>query len=736
MNKLHKDTFPVTGMSCAACAARVEKTLRKQPGVDSADVNYAAANVTVVYDGETTTPGQLRQAVLKAGYDMPVEEELARQASERAAERFRRLKLRTALAIVFSVPVVVLSMWFMDWRFTPWISCVLSAVVLFGFGRMFFINAFRQLRHGSANMDTLVALSTGVAFMFSLANMLMPGFWLNYGIQPHVYFEAASVIIAFIMLGRCMEAKAKERTADAVKKLMGLSPKMVNRVTADGSVEQIPVQAVEVGDIIKVLPGERIAADGVVTSGSSYVDESMLTGEPLAVGKSDGCNVYAGTVNTGGSFLFRASQIGADTLLSRIIVMVQDAQGSKPPVQRIVDKVAAVFVPVIIAIAFVAFLIWLLAMPGSGVVYGLLAFVTVLVIACPCALGLATPTAIMVGIGKGASSGILVKDAVSLETARNINAVVLDKTGTLTKGQPSVTASRWLDGTDVTRLSAVFGALESMSEHPLAKSVADSLATTEEISVSDFCNHPGKGVSGISDGKAFLAGNRALMDEFEVEVPEDLILWAEKMASEANTVVWLAADGVAVGVLAVSDALKPTSADAVERLKKMGIKVYMLTGDNIHTAKAVTRQLSGLTGVKADVLPQGKVEFIEALKQQGLRVAMVGDGINDSAALAAADLGIAMGTGSDIAMDVAQMTIISSDLTKVPQALRLSKMTVRTIHQNLFWAFIYNMIGVPVAAGVLYPMFGFLLNPMLAGAAMAFSSVSVVLNSLLLRYRK
>ncbi len=734
MGQLHKSTFPVAGMSCAACAARVEKTLKKQLGVESAEVNYAAANVALSYDSDVTSPEKLRRAVVDAGYDMPVEEEMARKAAEEARLRYHNLKLRTVWAVVFTSPVVILSMWFMHWTYTPMICCLLSALVLFCFGRSFFVSAFRQLRHSTANMDTLVALSTGVAFIFSLANMLFPEFWKNHGIEPHIYFEAAAVIITFILLGRCMEARAKESTADAVKKLMGLSPKMVNRLGADGQIEQVPVHAVGVDDIIIVAPGERIAADGVVTEGASYVDESMLTGEPLAVGKQQGSNVFAGTMNTTGNFRFRASQVGSDTLLSRVIAMVQDAQGSKPPVQRFVDKVAAVFVPVIIAIATVAFIIWLFAMPGSGFVYGLLAFVTVLVIACPCALGLATPTAIMVGIGKGASLGILIKDAVSLETARTVNAVVVDKTGTLTMGKPMVTDALWSDTAN--RSECVFSAIESMSEHPLAAAVTAFLGAGVDSGVTEFTNHPGMGVAAEYGGTLYLIGNRKLLDKFGVSVPDNMERWANSASEKAGTVVWLACGNSVVGVLSVTDALKPTSAEAVEKLNSMGVKVYMLTGDNISTAKAVASQLPGLSGIEAGVLPEGKVNFVKRLKASGMRVAMVGDGINDSAALAEADLGIAMGSGSDIAMDVAQMTIIHSDLRKVPEALRLSRLTVRTIQQNLFWAFIYNIIGIPVAAGVLYPLWGYLLNPMIAGAAMAFSSVSVVMNSLLLRTKK
>ncbi|MCM1021469.1 MAG: heavy metal translocating P-type ATPase [Muribaculum sp.] len=734
--KLQKDIFPVSGMSCAACAARVEKTLNKQPGVENAAVNYAAANVTITYDGNKTEPEKLRHAVIKAGYDMPIEEEMARKATEEAAKRFETLKRRTLFAIICSLPVVILSMWFMDWKWTAPISCLLSTIVLFAFGRSFFVNAYKQLLQLTSNMDTLVALSTGTAYIFSLANMLFPTFWLSHGIEPHVYFEAASVIIAFILLGRCLEAKAKDSTAESVKKLMGLNPKTVNKVNPDGTVEQIPLHSIIENDIIMVKPGERVAADGKVVSGETFIDESMLTGEPVAVQKITGDDVYAGTINTSGTINYQAKQVGRDTILSHIITMVQDAQGSKPPVQRIVDKVAAIFVPVIICIAIISFAAWLLAMPGSGIVYGLLAFVTVLVIACPCALGLATPTAIMVGIGKGATSGILIKDAVSLETARNVNAVVLDKTGTLTMGKPMVNDATWADSANRESLASIIGTVESHSEHPLAKALVEYFSSDEELEVYEFTAHGGLGITACCNGCRVTIGNRHLLSNEQVKIDSQLERWATEKATQACTIVWIAINGEAVGVLSVTDPLKPTSYAAVKRLNDMGVNVYMLTGDNIHTANAVAAQLPGIAGVEAEVLPEGKVKFINYLQNEGKNVAMVGDGINDSAAMAKADLSIAMGSGTDIAMDVAKMTIISSDLTKVPQALKLSRLTVRTIHQNLFWAFIYNMLGVPIAAGVLYPICGYLLNPMIAGAAMAFSSVCVVTNSLLLRRKK
>ena len=582
-------------------------------------------------------------------------------------------------------------------------------------------------------MDTLVAVSTGIAYLFSLFNMLFPEFWLARGVTPHVYFEASSVIIAFILLGRLLEERAKGNTSTAIRKLMGLQPKQVTLVAADGSLRECPIADVVPGDVLVVKPGERIAVDGIVSEGASYVDESMLSGEPLAVGKQPGAKVYAGTINQKGSFRFRAEKVGADTMLSHIIRLVQDAQGSKAPVQKLVDRIAAIFVPTIMSLALLSFVLWMLFDPADGFTHGLLAAVTVLIIACPCALGLATPTAIMVGIGKGAELGILIKDAESLEVARRVDAVVLDKTGTLTEGRPVVTDVYARPGYEEARV--VLHSLESLSEHPLAEAVASSLDACGLCPVEQFETLAGRGVKGRVGGRSYLAGNRRLMDECGISVDSETAMQADRYAAEAKTVVWFADEARVLALLAVTDRIKPTSRRAVEELGQMGVTVYMLTGDNASTAAGIARE-AGITHYRAEMLPAEKAGFVKRLQAEGRRVAMVGDGINDSAALAQADLGIAMGQGSDIAMDVAKMTIISSDLTKVAAAIRLSAQTVRTIRQNLFWAFIYNLIGVPIAAGVLYPVCGFLLNPMIAGAAMAMSSVSVVTNSLRLKRKR
>lgn len=678
-----------------------------------------------------------------AGYDLLIkkDENTLEEAEQAHEKRYRDLKFRTTWAIVLSVPIVIIGMFLMNMPYANLIMWALSTPVVFWLGRGFFVSAWKQLKHGSANMDTLVANSTGIAYLFSLFNMLFPDFWLSRGIHPHVYFEAASVIIAFILLGRLLEERAKGNTSTAIKKLMGLQPKTVTIVTADGEQKVIPIEAIRPQDILLVKPGERIAVDGTVTDGDSYVDESMLSGEPVAVVKHEGTKVFAGTINQKGSFRFRAEKVGTDTLLAKIIHMVQDAQGSKAPVQQLVDKIAGIFVPVIIGIALLSFIAWMVLDGENGFTHGLLALVTVLIIACPCALGLATPTAIMVGIGKGAEQGILIKDAESLEIAKKIDAVVLDKTGTVTEGKPVVSQLTW-EATAVSAkaeatagVQSIFYSLEMLSKHPLAEAIVEHFGKTRFTEIEDFNSITGKGITGRVQGKTYYAGNRSLLEEKHIAIPASLSDAAARLTAEAQTVIWFAGEESALAIAGITDQIKKTSIQAVSELCAAGIEVYMLTGDNEATAREIARK-AGIPHYKAGVLPQDKAAFISRLQQEGKTVAMVGDGINDSAALAQSDLSIAMGGGSDIAMDVAKMTIISSDLTKIPEALKLSRLTVRTIRQNLFWAFIYNIIGVPIAAGILYPINGFLLNPMIAGAAMAFSSMSVVSNSLRLKGKK
>ena len=732
MSEIKKETFPVLGMSCASCAARVDKTLNGQPGVQEASVNYAAATAQVVYDADECSPLVLKAAVQQAGYDLLVETEndITDEAEKAHAARYESLKKRTLWAIVLAVPIMVLSMAFMHVGWVNYVVWLLSTPVVFVLGRGFFVSAWKQLKHGTCNMDTLVALSTGIAYLFSLFNLFFPQFWLARGIEPHVYFEASSVIIAFILLGRLLEERAKRNTSAAIRKLMGLQPKTVTVWTSEGE-RILPITAIRQGDTVVVKPGERIAVDGVVSEGQSYVDESMLSGEPVPVRKQKDAKVYAGTINQKGAFRFVADKIGQDTLLAQIIRMVQDAQGSKAPVQKLVDKIAAVFVPTIIIVALVAFVAWNLLAAENGFTHGLLAMVTVLIIACPCALGLATPTALMVGIGKGAENGILIKDAESLEVARKVDTVVLDKTGTLTEGHPQVTDAIWLEE----EAKHILYSLEKSSEHPLAEAVVKYLKNIPGRDVKNFGVLSGKGVEGYIEGKKYYAGNLTLLQEKGIVLGEALRKKAESWTSEAKTVIALADEQKALGVLAITDRLKPTTVQAIEELHKQGIEVWMLTGDQPEAAREVAEQV-GIAHYQAGVLPQEKATFVQTLQAKGKKVAMVGDGINDSAALAQADLSIAMGQGSDIAMDTAMVTILSSDLVKISETIRLSQLTVRTIQQNLFWAFFYNLIGVPIAAGVLYPINGFLLNPMIGGAAMAFSSVSVVTNSLRLRRKR
>ncbi len=733
--KLTKRTFPVLGMSCAGCSARVEKTLNKQEGVASAAVNLAAATAMVEYDEAVCTAEMLQTALQRVGFDLIVEQDeavAAEEADEAQADSYWRLKQQTLWAAVLALPVAVIGMFFMDAPGAGYAMWLLSTPVVFWFGRGFFMKAFSLLRRGMANMDTLVAASTGIAYGYSLCALLFPSFWHSGGIVPHVYFESSAVVIAFILAGRLLEARAKGNTSAAIRRLMGLQPKTVTRINADGGMETVEIGTVRRGDVLLAKPGERVAVDGVVTEGASYVDESMLSGEPLPVEKSADAPVCAGTFNQKGTFCYRAEKVGRDTMLAHIVRMVQEAQGSKAPVQQLADRIAAVFVPAVMSIALLTFAGWLFLAPADGFSHGLQAAVTVLVIACPCALGLATPTAIMVGIGKGAEAGILIKNAESLQTARHIDTVVVDKTGTVTVGHPAVTDAVWLEKSQETADAVC--SLERLSEHPLAEAVVTCIRHTP-LKVSGFENHPGAGVRGIVGGKTFLVGNSRLMRQYAVGMDPGLEARAEALAAQGKTLVWVAADGKTAGLMAIADAVKSTSREAMARLKRMGIDVWMLTGDIESTAKAVAEE-AGIGHYAAGMQPAEKADFVRELQAKGRKVAMVGDGINDSAALAAADIGIAMGQGSDIAMDVAGMTIMSSDLRRVADALRLSVLTVRTVRQNLFWAFIYNLIGIPLAAGLLYPVCGILLNPMIAGAAMAMSSVSVVLNSLRLRYKR
>jgi len=730
-----KNTFPVLGMTCASCAGSAENIVKYEPGVVSAAVNFATGNLTVEYLLNMTDAAKLQKSVQSIGYDLLIEDETKQQESLEVihAHKFQKLKTKTIWATILSFPVVVIGMFFMNMPYAEPIMWLFSTPVVLWLGKDFFINARKQAKHRSANMDTLVALSTGIAYLFSVFNMLLPEFWHQRGLHAHVYFEAASVIIAFILLGKLLEEKAKGNTSSAIKKLMGLQPKTVIVILPDGTQKQTAIGEVNTGDVILVKPGEKIAVDGMVTSGISYVDESMFSGEPVPVLKKGSEKVFAGTINQKGSFQFKAVKVGKETMLAQIIKTVQDAQGSKAPVQKLVDKIAGIFVPVVIGIAILTFMLWFVLGGDNGLIQGLLAAVTVLVIACPCALGLATPTAIMVGVGKGAENGILIKDAESLELAKKVDAIVLDKTGTITEGRPEVTGFKWLNNDDAA--SNVLMSIEKQSEHPLAEAVVKYFDGIPAPISSGFESITGKGAKAGHENDTYYVGNKKLLAENNIIIDDQLQIQAEEWGNQSKTVIWFSNSRQALAVIAISDKIKEKSVQAIQEMQAIDIDLYMLTGDNEATAKAIAEQ-TGIRDYKAEVLPQHKADFIKELQRQGKTVAMVGDGINDSTALATADGSIAMGKGSDIAMDVAKMTIISSDLTKIPQAIRLSKQTVATIKQNLFWAFVYNLIGIPIAAGILYPINGFLLDPMIAGAAMALSSISVVSNSLRLKWKK
>jgi Cu2+-exporting ATPase len=745
---LLKRTYPVTGMTCASCVLSVEKVLRGHVGVQQVAVNLATNTAQVTFDPQATDDAALKSAVASAGYDLLITdgEDALAEAEVHQQEHLLSLRRRLFASVALSVPLIIAGMAFMHAPWSPWVQWALSTPVVLVFGRSFFINAWKQAKHRSANMDTLVALSTGVAYVFSVLNTTYPSFWTDRGLMPHVYFESAAVVITFILLGKFLEERAKAGTSSAIKKLMGLRPSTVLREGVDGQAKEIPIADVNVDDILVVRPGESIAVDGEVIGGESYVDESMISGEPIPVAKTPGTPLLAGTINQKGSLRMRAQKVGAATLLAQIVRTVQDAQGSKAPVQKLVDRIAGVFVPIVIGIALLSAIVWWIFGGEHAFTQGLLALVTVLVIACPCALGLATPTAIMAGMGKGAENGILIKDAESLERARNITAIVLDKTGTLTEGKPEVVEAMGLEDAEVANALLM---IESRSKHPLAEAVVRHLRNatasckapvastpwvdTTGSTLAAFEDLTGKGVKATVDGTSWLVGNRRLLEENGIMIGAEYREREKAWQEAAHTVIWFADVKEVRAALAIADRIKPSAHQAIARLKAAGIKVYMQTGDSRRTAQAVAKAV-GIVDFRSEVLPRDKAAFVTGLQQMGEVVAMVGDGINDSEALAKADVSIAMGRGSDIAMDVARMTLISTDLNTIPRAITLSRKTVSLIRQNLFWAFIYNVLGIPIAAGVLYPINGFLLDPMIAGAAMAMSSVSVVSNSLRLKW--
>lgn len=711
--------------------------VKSLPGVISASSNFANGSMLVEYTPGLVLPQQMKRALQSIGYDLIIEENNAGQLKQEAqAQHYEELKRKTILAAVLTAPMMA-GMFLMHLHWIHYVMMALATPVVFWLGGQFFRNAWNQAKYGSTNMDTLVALSTGIAYFYSAFATFFPHLLMVNGKHPDVYFESAAFVVTFILLGKLLEERAKAKTSDALKRLIGLQPKTVTVLEFGFEEKEVAIEDLKRGAIILVKPGNKIAVDGTVLEGSSFVDESTITGEPMPAEKQKGNQVFSGSINQKGSFKFRADKVGANTLLAQIIKTVEEAQGSKAPVQKLVDKVAGIFVPVVMGLSVLSFIVWMVFGGEHAFAQALLSAITILVIACPCALGLATPTAIMVGVGKGADAGILIRDAESLELAHTINAIVLDKTGTITEGKPVLNQLAWKEEADTPETKNLLYQMEVRSEHPLAEAVVAYLKKELqpqplEIQLESLS---GKGIVATYDSKNYYVGNRAILQEKCIAISNKLNLLAAEWQQKAQTVFFFAEGKKVLAVLAVADKVKASSKEAVAQLQQQQIEVYMLTGDNAETAKAVADEM-GIHHYKANVLPADKYEFIRSLQQQGKKVAMVGDGINDTQALAQADVSIAMGKGSDIAIDVAKMTIISSDLLKIPQAFRLSKLTLQTIRQNLFWAFIYNLIGIPIAAGVLYPFFGFMLSPAIAGAAMAMSSVSVVSNSLRLRSKK
>ena len=735
-----KVAIPVAGMSCASCVEKVEGALRSVEGVVQASVNLATEQATVEYIPGLATPEALRRAIKDAGYEpLAAEEGTVDREAERRARELAALRTRLIGAAVLSLPILWGSLPHMGvniWApaaLHNWVvQFALGSVVQFWAGWRFYRGMWAALRHGAADMNTLIAVGTSAAYLYSAAATFAPQWFTGGGLEPSVYYETAAIIIVFILLGRYLEAKAKGRTSEAIRRLMGLRAKTA-RVLRDGAESDIPIEDVTVDDIVVVRPGEKIPVDGVVLQGHSTVDESMITGESMPVEKTIGAEVIGATLNKTGTFQFRATKVGRDTALAQIIRLVEEAQGTKAPIQRLADKVAAYFVPAVMAIALVTALVWFFFGPQPALTYALLNFVAVLIIACPCALGLATPTAIMVGTGRGAEAGILIRGGEALEIAHKISAIVLDKTGTLTRGTPSVTDVVPAPGFDETTLLRLVGSAERWSEHPIGEAIVERARGTGAVLTdpSAFEAIPGYGVEATVDGHRVVAGNLALMARHGISL-DGLAAGVDALAAEGKTPMLTAVDGRPAGLIGVADTLKPFSREVVAALQKMGLQVIMLTGDNRRTAEAIARQV-GLDRVLAEVKPDEKAAHVEALQREGHVVAMVGDGINDAPALARADLGIAIGAGTDVAIESAGIVLIGEDLRGVLSAISLSRRTMRTIRQNLFWAFAYNVALIPVAAGVLYPFTGMLLSPVLAALAMAASSVSVVSNSLRLR---
>jgi len=741
-----KSVFPVGGMTCASCIARVEKALLSVPGVISASVNLASEKATVDYI-EGTELADLKRAVKEAGYELGSEAETLEDVATATQREFHTLRKRLILAAALALPIFALSMLVPDFAGKPYLLWALATPVQFWAGWRFYRGMWGALRHRTADMNTLIAVGTSAAYLYSMIAVLFPALFVTGGLEPHLYFDTSAMIITLILLGRFFEARARGQTSEAIKKLIGLKPKTA-LVIRDGKEIEISVEDVQVGDLMLVRPGERVPVDGIVRQGYSTIDESMITGESIPVEKKVGDEVIGATINKTGSFQFEATKVGKDTTLAQIIRLVEEAQGSKAPIQRLADVIASYFVPIVIGIATITFIIWYFVGPVPALTYAFLNFVAVLIIACPCALGLATPTAIMVGTGKGAEQGILIRSAEALERSHQINAVLLDKTGTLTQGEPEVTDIIAVPSSSQEEVLRLAASAERGSEHPLGEAIVRA-AVEKKLKLapaSDFSAIPGHGVEASVEGKKLLLGNLKLMTDRGLSL-NGLEKEAERLWEKGKTVMFLGLDSRIQGIIALADTLKLDAKEAVAALHKMGTEVVMLTGDNQRTAQAIARE-AGIDRVLAEVLPEHKAQEVKKLQGEGKVVAMVGDGINDAPALAQADVGIAIGTGTDVAMETGDITLISGDLTGIVTAISLSKHTMRTIKQNLFWAFAYNTALIPVAAGILYLAFGqtgvpsglhFILgdygflNPILAAAAMAASSLTVVFNSLRLR---
>jgi len=731
---MKKVSFPITGMHCASCAVNIQRGIEKVPGVQSATVNYANEQAQVEYDESQSNPQDVEKAVHRLGYTahlnaVDTEDVITKERVKELTTLKKKLLVSAVLNTVLLVgamlpfsPEIFKSMMMM------WL---LSTPIQFWAGSQYYHSAFSALRHRTANMDTLIALGTSVAYFYSVFVVIFESSLMKNGVESHVYFEVSATIITLILLGKYLELRAKGQTSAAIKKLFGLQAKVAH-VLRDGKELDLPLDQVLKGDHLLVKPGEKVPVDGHIVKGESFIDESMVTGESLPVEKQSGDIVIGSTMNQRGAFEMIAEKIGDETLLAQIIVLVRQAQGSRAPIQKLTDSVAAVFVPVIIVVSLLTFLVWFNFGPEPQFIHALISMISVLIIACPCALGLATPTSLIVGIGKGAESGILVKDAEALERASKVNIVVFDKTGTLTQGKPKVRDFVNTSSIDDTYLRSAVLSLEKQSSHPLAVAVVGYLDSVKTKEVTRFIDYAGKGVGGIIEGKHLRIGTRRLLDENNIEVSSELEKLSADWQGKAWTVSFIAVDKSAVGLIGIADAVKDQAKETISRLNKMGIESVMMTGDNTHTAQAIAKEL-GLKEVIAEVLPQDKELHVQTFKKQGKVVAMIGDGVNDAPALVVADVGMAMGGGADIAMESAGMTLLRSDVSLVPEALYLSKMTMKNIKENLIWAFGYNLILIPVAMGVLYPFFKVQLNPILASAAMALSSVSVVANALRLK---